>query len=143
MMQYALKTVPAAQAILQAWMPFKQLVGVTSVRTEEDYAQARATIDTLLDEVGDDENHPLVDVLDYLADQVKAYEDENFQIPQAPPAEVLRFLMDQHGLKQEDLADCAPQGRVSDILNGKRSISKEIAKRFAHRFQVRADLFLA
>lgn len=84
-MQYALKTVPAAQAILQAWMPFKQLVGVTSVRTEEDYAQARATIDTLLDEVGDDENHPLVDVLDYLADQVKAYEEENFQIPQAPP----------------------------------------------------------
>ena len=120
----------------------KQLVGVTSVRTEEDYAQARATIDTLLDEVGDDENHPLVDVLDYLADQVKAYEDENFQIPQAPPAEVLRFLMDQHGLKQEDLADCAPQGRVSDILNGKRSISKEIAKRFAHRFHVRTDVFL-
>ena len=141
-MQYALKTVPAAQAILRAWMPFKQLVGVTSVHTEEDYAQARATIDTLLDEVGDDESHPLADVLDYLADQVKAYEDENFQIPQAPPGEVLRFLMDQHGLKQEALADCAPQGRISDILNGKRSISKEIAKRFAQRFHVRADLFL-
>ena len=53
-MGYALKTVPAPQAILRAWMPFKQLVGVTSVRHEEDYAQARATIDVLLDEVGDD-----------------------------------------------------------------------------------------
>lgn len=141
-MQYALKTVPAAKAILRAWMPFKQIIGVTSVHTEEDYAQARATIDTLLDEVGDDESHPLADVLDYLADRVKTYEDEHCQIPQAPPSEVLRFLMDQHGLKQEDLADCAPQGRISDILNGKRSISKEIAKRFAQRFQVRADLFL-
>jgi HTH-type transcriptional regulator/antitoxin HigA len=142
MMGYALKTVPAPQAILRAWMPFKQLIGVTAVRHEEDYAQARATIDVLLDEVGDDESHPLAEVLDYLADQVKAYEDENFQIPEAEPREVLRFLMEQHGLKQEDLADCAPQGRISDILNSKRSISKEIAKRLAHRFHVRADLFL-
>ncbi len=141
-MQVAIKTVPSAQAILQAWMPFKTLLGVTSVHTEEDYVQARATIDRLLDEVGDDEAHPLADVLDYLAEQVKAFEDEQFQIPPAPPGEVLRFLMEQHGLKQEDLSDCAPQGRISDILSGKRSISKEIAKRLAQRFNVRADLFL-
>lgn len=141
-MGYALKTVPEPQAILRAWMPFKQLLGVTSVRTEEDYAQARATIDALLDEIGDDESHPLADVLDFLANQVKAYEDENFQIPEAQPSEVLRFLMEQHGFKQEDLGDCAPQSRISDILNGKRSVSKEIAKRLARRFHVRADVFL-
>jgi len=141
-MVYALKAVPEPRAILQAWMPFKQLIGVTSVHTEEDYAQVRATIDALLDEIGDNESHPLADVLDYLADQVKAYEDENFQIPEAPPKEVLRFLMEQHGLKQEDLGDCASQSRISDILSGRRSISKEIAKRLAHRFHVRADLFL-
>jgi HTH-type transcriptional regulator/antitoxin HigA len=142
MMGYPLKAAPEAQAILRAWLPFKQILGVTSVRSEEDYAQARATIDALLDEVGDSEDHPLAEVLNYLADQVKAYEDENFQIPTAEPNEVLRFLMEQHGLKQEDLGDCAPQSRISDILCGKRSISKEIAKRLAHRFHVRADVFL-
>ncbi|MEI6320987.1 MAG: helix-turn-helix domain-containing protein [Pseudomonadota bacterium] len=141
-MGYVLKAVPEPQAILRAWLPFKQIVGVTSVHTEGDYAQARATIDALLEEIGDNQSHPLADVLDYLADQVKAYEDENFQIPEAEPSEVLRFLMEQHGLKQEDLGDCAPQSRISDILNNKRSISKEIAKRLAHRFSVRADLFL-
>ena len=141
-MGYILKAVPEPQAILRAWLPFKQIVGVTSVHTEGDYAQARATIDALLEEIGDNQSHPLTDVLDYLADQVKAYEDENFQIPEAEPSEVLRFLMEQHGLKQEDLGDCAPQSRISDILNNKRSISKEIAKRLAHRFSVRADLFL-
>lgn len=138
----SLKAVPEPQAILRAWLPFKELLGVTVVRTQADYAQARATIDALLDEIGDNENHPLGEVLNYLADQVKAYEDENFPIPQAEPKEVLRFLMDQHGLKQEDLGDCAPQGRISDILCGKRSISKEIAKRLAYRFHVRADVFL-
>jgi HTH-type transcriptional regulator / antitoxin HigA len=55
---------------------------------------------------------------------------------------VLRFLMEQHNLKQEDLADCAPQSRISDILSGNHSISKEIAKQLAQRFRVRADLFL-
>jgi HTH-type transcriptional regulator/antitoxin HigA len=142
MMGHAIKAVPEAQAILGAWMPFKQVIGVTSVRTAKDYAQARATIDALLDEVGDNEDHPLAEVLDYLANQVKVYEDESFSIPEAAPKDVLRFLMEQHGIKQEDLHDCAPQSRISDILNGKRSISKEIAKRLAHRFHVRADLFL-
>ena len=130
-MGHAHKTVPEPQAILRAWMPFKEVVGVTSVRTEDDYAQARATIDVLVDEVGDNEDHPLADVLDYLADQVKAYEDEHFAIPAAEPREVLRFLMEQHGLKQEDLADCAPQSRISNILNGRRDISKDIAKKLA------------
>jgi HTH-type transcriptional regulator/antitoxin HigA len=142
MMGHARKAVPEAQAILRAWLPFKQLVGVTSVRTEEDYAQARATIEALLDEVGDSEDHPLADVLDYFADQVKAYEDEHFPIPDAQPKEVLRLLMEQHGLKQEDLTDCAPQSRISDMLSGRRSISKAIAKRLAQRFHVRADVFL-
>lgn len=142
MIANALKAVPEPQAILRAWMPFKQLIGVTSVHSAEDYAQASATIAALLDEVGDNENHPLAEVLDYLADQVKAYEDENFQIPQAQPSEVLRFLMEQHGLKQDDLGDCAPQNRISDMLSGKRAISKEIAKRLAQRFHVRADVFL-
>lgn len=142
MMTYPHKAVPEPQAILRAWMPFKEIIGVTSVRTEEDYTQARATIEVLLDEVGDNENHPLADVLDYLADQVKAFEDENFQIPEAEPHEVLRFLMEQHGLKQTDLLDCAPQSRISDILRGNRSISKKIAQSLAHRFHVRPDVFL-
>lgn len=141
-MGYALRAVPEPQAILRAWMPFKELVGVTSVHTEDDYAQASATIAALLDVVGDDENHPLADVLDYYADQVKAYEDGHSDIPVAPANEILRFLMEQHHLTQADLSDCAPQGRISDILGGRRSISKVVAKRLALRFNVRADLFL-
>jgi len=141
-MEPSVMTVPAPQAILQAWLPFKTLVGVTSVRTEEEYARANATIDVLLEEIGDNESHPLADVLDYLANQVKAYEDERVAIPRSEPREVLRFLMEQHGLKQDDLGDCAPQSRISDILSGKRAISKENAKCLARRFHVHADLFL-
>ncbi|QWF70860.1 hypothetical protein KEF85_16355 [Methylomonas paludis] len=137
-----MRTVPEPKAILMAWMPFKELVGVTSVHSEDDYVQAMATIEVLLDEIGDDEEHPLADVLDFLSDQAKAYEEEHVVIPEAEPQEVLRFLMEQLDLRQDDLQDCAPQGRISDILTGKRSISKDLAKRFAQRFHVRADVFL-
>ena len=137
-----IQNIPKPQTILQAWMPFKEAVGVTRISSEADYEQVCATVQTLLDEIGDDESHPLADVLDYLADQMREYEDEHYPIPDAEPREVLRFLMDQHGLKQEDLADCAPQSRISDILNGKRSVSKEIGKKLAGRFNVHADLFL-
>lgn len=130
------------QDILKTWIPFKKAIGVTSVHTEEEYARATATIEILLDEIGDNEDHPLADVLDYLADQVKVYENEHFIIPKAEPRDVLRFLMEQQGLLQEDLADCAPQSRISEILADKRAISKGVAKRLARRFNVHVDMFL-
>ena len=59
-MGYALKAVPEPQEILKAWLPFKQLVGVTSVHTEGDYAQARATIDALLESAPRSKSRPRI-----------------------------------------------------------------------------------
>lgn len=115
---------------------------MTSIKTEEDYERAVAIIDSLVDIVRSDEDHPLADVLHYFGDLVERYEDAHVIIPDVPPHEVLRFLMEQNHLKQEDLADCAPQAKISEILAGKRSISKGIAKKLAQRFHVPADLFL-
>ena len=134
--------IPKPQAILKAWLPFKEAIGVTAVRSKADYQQALATLEVLLEAVGDDETHPLADVLDYLADRVKSYEDAYCVIPEAEPHVVLQFLMEQHGLKQTDLADCAPQSRISEILGGQRAVSKALAKRLATRFRVPVEVFL-
>ena len=74
--------------------------------------------------------------------QVEAYEDEHYPIPEPSPREILLFLMDQQGLKQEDLVDCVSQSELSDILSGDGSLSKEIAEKLAPRLHVHADLFL-
>lgn len=130
------------RTILQAWLPFKAAVGVTVVRNDDDHLRVLKTIDSLLDAIGDDETHPLLEVLDYLSDQVAAYEATHVFIPPAKPSEVLRFLMEQHGLKQHDLAECAPQSRISDILSDRRGISKSVAKKLAARFKVDVAVFL-
>jgi len=133
---------PEPGAILEAWAPFKDVVGVTAVKTEEDHVRALALIAMLVDAIRDAEDHPLAEVLDYLAVQVEVYETGHVEIPEADPKAVLRFLMEQHGLRQSDLADCAPQSHLSAILAGKRDISKATAKKLARRFNVSADLFL-
>ena len=60
----------------------------------------------------------------------------------AEPREVLRYLMKEHGLRQTDLADISSQGTISDILIGRREISKALARKLATRFHVSAGVFL-
>ena len=128
--------------LLKAWKPFRDVLGFSAIHNAKDYKRASAVMDQLLDEIGEDENHPLADVLDYLGNQIAVYEAERTNIPDAEPREVLRFLMEQHGLAQSDLADCMPQSRVSEILTGRRDISKELAKALAAKFEVSVGLFI-
>jgi HTH-type transcriptional regulator / antitoxin HigA len=128
--------------LLKTWPPFRDALGFSAIRTARDYKRASAVMCQLLDEVGEDEEHQLADVLDYLSNQVKTYEAGRVKIPDAPPREVLRFLMEQQSLNQSDLTDCAPQSRISEILNGRREISKDVAKALAKRFDVSVEVFV-
>jgi HTH-type transcriptional regulator / antitoxin HigA len=128
------------EAILAAWMPFKQALGVAWVRTADDYTKARAAGQALLEEIGDEQDHPLAEVLDFLEAGIKSYEDELFMLPK--PGEVLRFLMSQQGLQPADLADCASPEEISAYLAGKRRIDAEMAGKLAARLHVVAELFL-
>lgn len=73
---------------------------------------------------------------------VTEIEADHVTIPEASPREVLHFLMQQNGLTQTDLADCAPQSRISEILSGKHEISKEIANALATKFAVNVGVFV-
>ena len=57
------------------------------------------------------------------------------------PAEALAYLMKENQLSQRDFPGI-PQSRISDILAGKRKISKAQARVFGERFKVSPALFL-
>ena len=65
-----------------------------------------------------DEEHDPADLLDIVSTLVGQYEDSNHpELPPVEPREVLRFLMEQHGLKQTDLTkELGGQSVVSDNL---------------------------
>ena len=53
--------------------------------------------------------------------------DDKIGLPDVPPDEMLRYLMKHRTLKQADLVPViGTRSQVSDIVNGKRGISKEI-----------------
>ena len=114
------------------------------VRTQRDYTRMNALMESLLDVVGNDEDHELADLLDVVGTLIEQYEKANSPpIAHAVPKDVLKFLMEEHGLKQADLKDdLGGQGIVSEILSGKREINVRQAKKLATRFSVSAAVFI-
>ena len=97
----------------------------------------------LVDEIGDDESHTLMGLLAIVTTFVHDYEEEHVRIPEAKPAAVLRFLMEQHNLLQVDLADIfGSQSNVSEILSGKREINARQARLLGERFKVSPAAFI-
>ena len=63
-------------------------------------------------------------------------------MPECRGVDVLRFLMDEHGLSQSDLPEVGSQGVVSDILRGKRELNVRQIRALAKRFQVSPAVFI-
>jgi HTH-type transcriptional regulator/antitoxin HigA len=61
---------------------------------------------------------------------IEAYENKHYPIQAAGPIEAIRFRMEQDGLTLRDLEQfIGPSGRVSEVLNGNRSLSIRMIKR--------------
>ena len=74
---------------------------------------------------------------------VAAYEEMKW--PRRPPsvADLIRHLMDQHGLTRADLIPLlGTPSRVSEVLRGKKGLSMAMVQRLRARFRVPADLLL-
>lgn len=113
-----------------------------TIRNEREYDLAVERLNGLLDEVGTDAQHPLYTLLDTLGTLLQAYEEQHYPIPDSSGAEVLRFLMDEHGLTQSELPEIGSQGVVSEILNGKRELNMRQIRALATRFKVSPAVFI-
>lgn len=112
-----------------------------SIRTEADYNKAVEMLNKLLDEVGDDESHPLYNFLEVLGTLIESYEEDHVKIPDVPGREVLKYLMEEHGVTQADLPEVGSQGVVSEILRGKRELNTRQIKTISKRFGVSPAVF--
>jgi HTH-type transcriptional regulator/antitoxin HigA len=125
--------------ILASW---KNIGPLLTIRNENEFDAAVERMNELLDEIGTDESHPLYSLLDTLGTLIQAYEEEHHSIPEAKGAEVLRLLMDEHGLTQSDLPEVGSQGVVSEILSGKRELNVRQIRAMAERFKVSPAAFV-
>lgn len=112
-----------------------------SIRNEREYDRAIKFLNQLLDEIGDNQRHPLYGLLNTLGTLLYAYEEVQHGLPAVKGRELLRYLMEEHGLRQSDLSEVGSQGVVSDILNGRRALNTRQISALAERFSVSPAVF--
>ena len=101
------------RALLDETQKHWQAIGpLLTIRGERDYAAAIERLESLLKEIGNDEQHPLYGLLDTLGTLIHAYEEENVAIPEASGPEVLEFLMDY---TDDPRLETEPAGRLAII----------------------------
>jgi HTH-type transcriptional regulator/antitoxin HigA len=136
-----LETIAAiSKSLEQHWAAVRPFL---SIRDEQDYDTAIELLNQLVDEVGTDEAHPLYSLLDTLGTVLHEYEEERLPMPDCSGADMLQFLMEEHGLTQSDLPEVGSQGVVSEILRGKRQLNVRQIRALAKRFHVSPSVFIS
>lgn len=126
--------------ISKVWPSVKAVFSVP--HSEKEYQDLVETLDSLIDEIGNNDAHQLAPVMETVGKLIENYEDQEYKIKDAPPVEVLKYLMQEHGLKQSDLKEIGSQGIVSEILAGKRTLNIEQIKKISKRFHVSPLMFI-
>ena|ERR1017187_7204317 len=116
---------------------------LASIKSDEQLQEAHKVMDQLLarGELKDGEEM----YLDALSDLVAAYEDEYYAIEPASDADMLRHLMEAKGVTQAQLSrdTTVPKSTISEILAGKKHLSRQMIRKFADYFGVDASVLAA
>ncbi|MEY2975945.1 MAG: helix-turn-helix domain-containing protein [Prochlorotrichaceae cyanobacterium] len=116
-----------------------------TITNESEYDAAVERLNTLLDEIGTNEKHPLYTFLDTLGILIHAYEEHHDPIPDIPDCsglDILDFLMTEHELTPLDLPEIGTQEIISDILSGKRKLNMQQIRALSKRFNVSPAVFI-
>jgi HTH-type transcriptional regulator / antitoxin HigA len=74
---------------------------------------------------------------------IEVYEAQHYPMDESQPHEILQHVMESSGTRQADLVGViGSSGVVSEVINGKRSVSKAQAKALGEYFKVSPSLFI-
>ena len=126
--------------IAKVWPNIQPIFSVP--HNKKDYNKLVNLLDSLIDEVGNNENHPLTSLMETIGSLIETYESQYINEIEGDPIDTLNALIVEHGLKQSDLAEIGSQGVVSEILSGKRQLNVRQIKILSKRFKVSPAVFI-
>ena len=107
-----------------------------------DIARTIKLLDELIDEVGENEKHPLASLMETMGTLVESYETQQFSEPQGDPISSLKEFMADHDLRPGDLSELGNVQAVQEILNGQRELMPSQIRALSERFGVSALVFI-
>jgi len=130
----------ALKNINKTWPSVSEYLSVP--HDEAAYKRSVSLLDSLIDTIGNDEKHPAAGLMETVGLIISEYEKQHIPVTEKSGVEVLKYLMDEHGIKQTELKEIGSQGVVSEILSGKRSLNIRQIKKLAERFNVNPAVFI-
>jgi len=128
--------------LLPVWEQFRAATDITPIRDEAHYARMTEMLEALMDATQGEETDPAMGLVDIVGDLIADYESKQHPLPEVTGVQALKFLMEQHGLKQSELTEIGSQGVVSEILTGKRELNIRQVRALSERFGVSAATFV-
>ena len=116
---------------------------LASIKSRDHLEEAQIVVDKLSAKESLDEGDEMY--LDALSDLIAAYEDEYFPIEPASDADMLRHLMDAKNVTQAQLSreTSIAKSTISEVLNGKKPLSRKLIRAFADYFGVDVSVLAA
>lgn len=113
---------------------------IRPIRTEEDYRDALAEIDRLIDAP---EGSTEADTLDILSSLVAEYEDSHHHIEAPDPITFLEHVLEARGMTRKDLEPfIGSRSRVAEVLNRRRALSMQMVRRLSTGLDLPADVLI-
>jgi len=112
----------------------------TIIKNKSQYNQYCDQLETLLTGKQDETMQDEIDLLTLL---IEKYDEEHNTFKETDPIALLRSFMQDHHLKPQHMTGILgiSKGYVSDILNYKKGLSKEVIRKLADCFKVRQEAF--
>lgn len=114
---------------------------LASIKSETHLVEARKVLDTLLARGELDQGSEIY--LDALSDLVASYEDAHHAIEPASDADMLRHFLEAKEISQARLSreTGLAKSSISEVLAGKKPLSRQMIRKLAEYFQVDRTLF--
>lgn len=128
--------------IRSTWTAFESASGIGPIRDADHYARMVALADELVGSGRAGDGGELAGLFGIVCELIADYDRQHYPVPAASPREVLRFLMQQHGLTQAGLPEVGNQSVVSQILAGRRLLNARQIAALVTRFGIGADALI-
>src|SRR5260221_14701073 len=111
------------------------------ITSEKQYDKYCRTLEELV--FGETKNKLIKEEISLITLLIEKWDEEHNTFNDLDPIQLLQSLMDDHKLKAKDLADIleVSKGLVSDVLNYKKGLSKEIIRKLSVRFKLSQEAF--
>lgn len=113
------------------------------IQTEAENERTLEKIEVLMDK-GEKRSPEEDRLLELLAKLVEDFEAKAYSLGESTPGEILAYMIEKRGLKQADLVPVlgCSKSFMSEMVSGRREISKANAKKLAAFFGMPVELFI-